>query len=93
MTSQVIEVEVELTRSHKGGMEWRLCSEPGEGGKGETQDCFNRHVLRLADGGGNNNGGTKLPVNLTGMYKTKLKLPDGVTCSHCVLQWNYRAGT
>lgn len=28
----------------------------------------------------------------TGTYKTKLKLPQGLRCNHCIVQWNYRAG-
>jgi hypothetical protein len=82
---QVIDVEVELTAAHLGAMEWRLCANPGAG---ETQDCFNQHVLQRADG-----AGSKLPVDKgTGWYRTQLRLPAGVRCNHCVIQWNYRAG-
>ena len=28
----------------------------------------------------------------TGYYNFYLKLPDGLTCSQCVLQWKYHAG-
>jgi len=80
---QVIDVEVDLTTSHLGNMEWRLCADAND----ESQECFNRHVLQLADG-----SGTKYPAGPTGMYRTRVKLPDGVRCNHCVIQWNYRAG-
>ncbi|OXA64968.1 hypothetical protein Fcan01_03308 [Folsomia candida] len=84
-SGQVIDVEVELTRSHKGFMEWRLCTNPKSA---ETQDCFNKNLLQLADG-----SGSKLIVNdSSGWYKTQLRLPQGVTCDHCSIQWNYRAG-
>jgi hypothetical protein len=76
-------VEAELTMSHKGFMEWRLCPQ------GESQSCFDRHLLQLVGGGV---GGSRLPVTGTGTYRTQLRLPQGLTCSHCVLQWNYRAG-
>jgi hypothetical protein len=82
---QTIEVEIDLTTSHKGYMEWRLCAIPTSG---ETQDCFNQNLLQLADG-----TGSQLPAGNTGLQKTQLRLPPGVTCSRCVIQWNYRAGT
>jgi len=81
---EVIDIEVQLTAAHKGYMEWRLCETPTSG---ETQACFNRNLLQLADG-----SGSKLPVTSTGWYKTQVRLPAGVTCNHCVIQWNYRAG-
>ena len=33
-----------------------------------------------------------LPSKKTGTYNVSAQLPDGVTCSHCVLQWKYHAG-
>lgn len=82
-TGDVIEVAVELTMSHKGFMEWRLCTDY----QTETQDCFNKHLLQKADG-----TGSRVPVTETGWYKANLSLPAGVSCSHCVIQWNYRGG-
>ncbi|ODM92966.1 hypothetical protein Ocin01_13718 [Orchesella cincta] len=80
---QVIDIEVELTQQHKGYMEWRLCTNP----RTENQACFNRYVLQLANG-----SGTRLPVTSTGMYRTQLRLPAGVRCNQCIIQWNYRSG-
>ena len=80
---QVIDIEVELTQGHLGNMEWRLCTDVND----ESQACFNRHVLQLAD-----RPGTKFPVTGSGWQRTRVKLPDGVRCNHCVIQWNYRAG-
>ena len=28
----------------------------------------------------------------TGYYDMKLKLPEGLTCTQCVLQWKYHCG-
>ncbi|CAL8139160.1 unnamed protein product [Orchesella dallaii] len=80
---QVIEVEVDITAAHKGYMEWRLCTDPSQ----ENQACFNQNLLQL-----NGNLGTKVGVDNTGIYRANLRLPDGVKCNHCILQWNYRAG-
>lgn len=83
---QIIDIEVELTQSHLGFMEFRLCANPGNGG-GETQACFNQHVLQRADG-----RGSRIDVTNTGWYRQQMRLPAGVRCSRCVIQWNYRAG-
>lgn len=81
---QVIEVVAVLTAAHKGDMTWRLCTDVNR----ESQQCFNQHLLKRADG-----KGSKLKVDRgSTTYKTKLKLPAGVKCNKCVLQWNYRAG-
>lgn len=82
---QIIDIEVELTQSHLGFMEFRLCTNPLGG---ETQACFNQHLLQRADG-----QGSRVNVDRgTGWYNTQFRLPAGVTCHQCTLQWNYRAG-
>jgi len=82
---QVIDVEVDLNAAHLGYMEWRMCANPQNG---ETQECFNQNLLQRADG-----QGSKLNVDKgPGWYRTQLRLPAGVTCNRCVIQWNYRAG-
>lgn len=83
-TSQIIDIEVQLTQAHLGFMEFRLCTNPMAG---ETQDCFNENILQRVDG-----QGSKTMVDYTGWYKMQYRLPAGVTCDHCTLQWNYRAG-
>lgn len=83
---QSIPIEVEMTQSHLGFMEFRLCANPGNG-DGETQACFNQHLLQRADG-----GGSRVPVTATGWYRHNFRLPANVRCSRCVIQWNYRAG-
>lgn len=83
---QIIDIDVELTQSHLGFMEFRLCTNPGNGA-GETQACFNQHLLQRADG-----GGSRVTVDRTGWYNIRYRLPANVRCARCVLQWNYRAG-
>jgi len=82
---QTIDVVVEITAAHKGFMQWRLCTYPED----QSQACFNQHVLEI-DGTGSDC--TKVTVTEPRTYSVRLKLPPGVSCSHCVIQWNYRAG-
>lgn len=82
---QTIDIEVDLTQSHLGFMEFRLCANPLAG---ETQACFNQHLLQRTDG-----QGSRVNVDRgTGWYNTQFRLPAGLTCHRCTLQWNYRAG-
>ena len=78
-----MDVIVEITAAHKGFMEWRLCTNPLT----ETQDCFDEHLLQRVDG-----QGTQVEVDSIGTYEIKLQLPKSVSCNHCILQFNYRAG-
>lgn len=68
-------------------MEFRLCTSPRNGG--ETQACFNQHLLQRTDGQGSRINVDRGPDT----YSANFRLPAGVTCAECVLQWNYRAGT
>lgn len=79
----MIDIEIDLTTSHLGNMEFRLCANPQNG---ENQNCFNQNVLQLV------NGGTKLPAGPTGLMRAQVRLPQNVRCDRCVIQWNYRAG-
>jgi len=83
---QTITIEVEMTQSHLGFMEFRLCANPGNNA-GESQACFNQNLLQRADG-----GGSRVVVTGTGWYRVQFRLPANVRCTRCVLQWNYRAG-
>ncbi|CAG7710002.1 unnamed protein product [Allacma fusca] len=87
-TGQTIDVDVELTSSHKGYFEFRLCPW-NQVNVPEEQTCFDRYLLPLADG-----SGTRMivPTFQAGHYKTKVVLPSGVKCSQCVFQWTYITG-
>lgn len=84
-----ITVTVQLTANHRGHFGFRLCDLTGSGGGRETDACFERHVLRMAD-----DGATEyvLPSTRPGWYAVEVQLPDGLRCEHCVLQWTYVAG-
>ncbi|XP_075983959.1 uncharacterized protein LOC142981747 [Anticarsia gemmatalis] len=79
-----IVIKVELTANHNGFFEFRVCEEP----KGTTQECLDKYVLKL-DG----RDSTKYyPKDGNKVYEMKYKLPEGLECSHCVMQWRYIAG-
>ena len=74
--------------NHKGWFEFRLCPN-NDVNQRVTQQCLDRYLLRLSDG-----SGTRLGIT-SSMYdvNTRLRLPEGLTCSQCVLQWKYNTGT
>ena len=87
---QVIEVEVELTTNHWGWFEMKLCPVNDKLGL-EDDKCMDKHPLYLA-----NEDSTKFFIpqdsKKKDTFKYKIKLPNNVVCSQCVLQWTYRTG-
>lgn len=81
---QVFTAKVRLTANHKGRWSLRLCPKPA----GESQSCFDKYLLRRADGRG---PFTPVPGD-TSDFVVKYKLPKGVTCKRCVMQWTYETG-
>ena len=86
---QVVDLDVDLNAAHKGHFEFRLC-ELNKLGSSTPEDssCFDQHLLQLEAGGTNFEIGNGGP----GHYYPRIRLPQGVTCSQCVLQWYYQAG-
>jgi len=86
---QEIDVAVEVTTSHMGHFNYKLCPNNNVH-QDPTQECFDAHPLQL--GGGKH--GEELPITEWGRryWNTTVKLPDGLTCSQCILQWTYTAG-
>ncbi|XP_071650091.1 uncharacterized protein [Temnothorax longispinosus] len=83
-----IDVTVRLTASHLGHFEFHLCPLKSEK-ELETDVCFNKYPLPLANG-----SGYKYPIKIHGSrdHSLKLVLPKGVTCKQCVIRWHYRTG-
>ncbi|XP_069134843.1 uncharacterized protein [Argopecten irradians] len=81
-----IDIEIQVTASHHGFFEFRLCPN-NDPSKPVTQDCLDRYLLHQPD------GKTRvIEVGRAQMYKTQLVLPEGVTCSQCLLQWKWNTG-
>lgn len=88
---QVIEVYVQLTANHKGYFEFRLCQHE-DPLTNITQACLDQHVLVV-----DSTGQTRYIVPAGGYQSTQdlrinLRLPQGLSCRACVLQWKYNAG-
>ena len=80
---------IQLTTSHLGYFEFRLCADKKSIDQLVTQDCFDQHLLSLE------NDSNRYSIVTSGQNEThyaKVQLPLGITCQFCVLQWNYRTG-
>ncbi|PRD27424.1 UNVERIFIED_CONTAM: hypothetical protein NCL1_35386 [Trichonephila clavipes] len=85
---QVIKATIDLTANHLGYFEFRICPN-NDTKKIVDQDCLSKYPLQLADG-----SGTRFHVEswYMGWIDIYLQLPPKLTCSQCVLQWEYRGG-
>ncbi|XP_063615493.1 uncharacterized protein LOC134788558, partial [Penaeus indicus] len=84
---QTITVRVNVTSNHGGHFEFRIC--PNNDPSVEASDtCLDKHRLLKADGSGFKH---QISTN-TGEHAVQLQLPQGLTCTQCVMQWRYVAG-
>jgi len=88
---QDVEVDIELTTNHWGYFELKLCP-LNHHGKIATQECMDQNPLPLTE----NLAETKYYVPIgtpkTANFTYKVTLPEGLTCSQCVVQWTYTTG-
>lgn len=90
---QTFVAKVVLTANHLGRWSLRLCPVPrGASAAAEraavTQACFDKHLLRRADGRG---AFTPVPGGAS-TFAVKYVLPKGLRCERCVMQWTYETG-
>ncbi|XP_032305719.1 uncharacterized protein LOC26514305 [Drosophila ananassae] len=84
-------IRIELTASHMGFFEFRICPTPSA-----KQECFDQNVLRILGGSPFQPNPEDMnfrfyPRNGSRIYEIKAQLPE-YTCDQCVLQWRYVAG-
>ncbi|KAH9502323.1 hypothetical protein Btru_073458 [Bulinus truncatus] len=90
-TGGIMDVVVELTANHKGYFQFRLC--PTDDPMANiTQQCLDRHLLVNASNGANTFGVPDGDYLSTLRLPYRLRLPAGVKCRSCMLQWKYNAG-
>ncbi|XP_023944729.2 uncharacterized protein LOC112050654 [Bicyclus anynana] len=81
-SGQVIEATVQISVYHKGYWIFKICPDV----RNENQACFDQYPLELEE------GGTRFYPPHGGFFTVKYRLPKGLTCDHCVVQWRYIAG-
>lgn len=81
---------VNLITGMLGYFEFHLCAYKKSAKELVTQECFDRHLLTLAD------GSTRYQIpdyQDNTVHTVSVKLPDGnVNCEHCVIRWRYLTG-
>lgn len=88
-SGDAIDVKIEITANHFGYFVFKLC--PATDDKKEvTQKCLDSHQLKVL----NSQSSDKyiVPSPKPQVFTVKLRLPSGLTCKRCVLQWTYTAG-
>lgn len=87
-------VRVELTANHRGYFEFRLCANNAPK-QVASQACLDKYVLRRVktkDADDTFHETRFYPGTENKVYEMRYSLPEGLTCSQCVLQWKYIAG-
>ncbi|KYQ47402.1 hypothetical protein ALC60_13523 [Trachymyrmex zeteki] len=87
---QEIEVEIELTANHYGRFEIYICPN-NDPSREATQECFDSYPLYVS---GTQDVRFEIPhdTGKKGIIKYMVTLPPYITCSQCVVQWNYYTG-
>ncbi|KAK2165850.1 hypothetical protein NP493_1348g00041 [Ridgeia piscesae] len=86
---QEIAVAVDVTAPHGGWFEFRICPN-NDFRVPVTHECLNKNLLPLADG-----TGYRVYLDIkqpAGFKNATLRLPTGLVCTQCVLQWRWHTG-
>lgn len=86
-TGSWVPVIVDITTNHGGYFIFKLCPN-NDISQDPDQRCFDQHILQTGK-----NGEAELLVSeeLSGPVTMYIKLPDGVTCDQCIIQWTWIA--
>ena len=81
-----IQFQPDVTANHLGWIEFRLCARDSRSTP-LTHQCLDQHVLADVK------GETRFWIgSAKGVLKFQIRLPAGVTCKECVIQWKYNTG-
>lgn len=84
-TGTFAEIALDVSNANGGFFEFRLCAN-NDFAKPVTEECLNEGLLQLED------GTTRYTAVREGVNKVVVKLPLGLLCDQCVLQWKYNTG-
>lgn len=90
VAGQTIDIEADLTTNHKGHMVIKLCPH-NDPKKIITQQCLDQYPLKLE---GTNEISFVIPQESkkAEIFRWRVELPEGITCTNCVIQWTYYTG-
>ena len=88
---QDVKVDIELTTNHWGYFELKLCP-LNHHGKIATQECMDANPLPMADNPAETKYYVPIGTPKTANFSYSVSLPQGMTCSQCVVQWTYTTG-
>lgn len=80
-----INIIVEVKKNMRGYFEFRLCPEVSESVP-VTHACLDKYQLEVAG------HGKQFEAMHEGMNHLQIRLPTGVACERCVLQWKWHTG-
>jgi len=92
-SGNIITIKLSFSANHQGRMSFGICNLPDGISKSKeklftTQKCFDKNVLRRIDG-------KEVYSYLKGneeQIAVKYRLPKGLKCKHCILQWRWETG-
>ena len=82
-----MQVTIQISASHLGYFEFRICPNNNRT-RAITHECLDQYLLEIVGSPHT----TKFYDQLQGMYELEVRLPAGLTCSQCVVQWRYHTG-
>ena len=88
-TFKVIEVIIDVVANHKGFFAFRLCPNNNPQ-KAPNAKCFSHFPLKLANG--ESFHFLEPTARMGTRVRLQVKLPDGLECWQCIIQWSYVAG-
>ncbi|KAJ8305933.1 hypothetical protein KUTeg_016478 [Tegillarca granosa] len=88
---QEINAIVDITASHRGFFEFKLCPQ-NNFNVPVTEECLDQYKLLIRGPGTKFKLKYDFTIGTNGNHSIMVKLPDHVTCSQCVLRWRYKTG-
>ena len=76
-----------MTANHKGFFVFRLCPNNNPK-KAPSEECFTHYPLKFASG----EEIYMVKKLFLGRIELEIKLPDGLECWQCILQWTWVTG-